>query len=111
MSDNDDDLVVLDADTGEPIEQEVPKRSDCYEVYELFEKILGIKYPHFWVRNRAIRDAGERLWNEKGRTKIITALVFYRDNKDDKFCPSIETPFDLEVKWSKLLGFKKRNEL
>jgi len=65
-------------------------------------------YPPHWALNRAITDAADRLYHDKGVEKIKKALTFYEDMKDDKFCPKIYTPLDLEEKWDKLITFRDR---
>jgi hypothetical protein len=50
------------------------------------------------------------LFKEKGLDRIRRALEFYRENRGDKYCPAINSPYDLDSKWDKLLDFKKKVE-
>ena len=85
--------------------KERPKRH-YKEVYALF-KILG-NIPLNWTVNTTEQKCAENLYTERGIEKIERALLFYKRHKDNEFCPSINSPFDLDSKWSKLLAFKKK---
>ena len=110
-SDNDDDLPSVDLESGEVVvDRPVKVKSRAPEVFELFKEILGM-YPLNWRVNKTIRTAAENLMNERGEGKIKNALLFYRENKDREFCPTILTPYDLDSKWTKLAKFRNDNGL
>lgn len=109
-SDNDDDLPAIDLDSGEAEKKLEKVRSQASVVFELFKEILGT-YPLNWRVNKTIRTAAENLMKERGESKIKHALLFYRENKDREYCPTILTPYDLDSKWTKLAKFKSDNGL
>lgn len=107
-SDFSEDDVVVETDeelvpTRDLRRKTKPPRKQHNAVFGLFGT-----YPPYWAVNRSIIDSANRLAQYKGLEKIKKALEFYRENKDEKFCPQINTPIDLEEKWDKLLAFKKR---
>jgi len=93
----------IDMDTGELREEKKPEKVPIKEIFALFGK-----YPANWTVNKSQRKATENLYNERGMAKIKSALKFYREHKDDKFCPEILSPWDLDSKWQKLISFKRR---
>ena len=76
-------------------------------VFNIFKQEIG-KYPLNWKTNKTQRVAAENLWNERGEDQIRKALQFHSESKDEKFCPEINSPWDLDTKWTKLNGFKKK---
>lgn len=94
-------------DDGE-IEEEKPKaKSNCYEVYTLFEALLG-KYPLNWRVNKTQRLSAENLYTERGIKTISNALEFYKEHKEKEYCPQISSPYDLDSKWTKLAELKRK---
>lgn len=76
-------------------------------VFKIFKEEFG-KYPLNWKTNRTQRTAAENLWNERGEVQIRKALRFHRENKDEPFCPTITSPWDLDSKWLKLANANKK---
>lgn len=88
---------------------DLPKKakSTCYQVFEVFQEVLGI-YPLNWRTNRTQRTAGENLFKERGLDQVRKALEFYRETKDEPFCPQVLSPWELDTKWKKLITFKNK---
>lgn len=85
------------------IESETPKKDKTYsEVFELFSTR---KQP--WMTYKAQIEAAKRLKANRGIPQIRGALFFYKEHLGEKFLPQIDTPFDLEAKWTKLFHFKE----
>jgi len=98
----------IDLDSGEYIkEQSKTKNTDYRKVLDLFERAFG-KRQLSWTTHKAQRQAAENLYTEQGLEKIEKALRFYKKSKDEKFCPQISSPFDLEAKWKKLQDFRDK---
>lgn len=108
QSDNDDDLDVIDIETGEPEKPKEKVVRHYKEVYEVF-KHFGM-YSLDWTKNRTEQKAGDDLYTEKGIEQIEKALRLYKENKDKEFCPLIYSPSTLIRKWKSLLEFKKKQE-
>lgn len=96
---------VLDDDTREIVNKkpQTKKYPNALKVFNLFGK-----YPLNWKINKTQLQAAENLFTERGSEQIIKALQFYKENKDNEFCPTINSPYDLDSKWAKIIGFKKR---
>lgn len=61
-------------------------------------------------RNKTQRDAVKGLLEAKGFKMVQNALGFYKEHKDEQFCPKgIVTPYDLSAKWDKLLEYKNKS--
>lgn len=71
----------------------------------LFKEILS-RNPANWKVNKAQLQACENLYTERGVDKIRNALEFYKEHQDDEFCPTIDSPYDLDAKYIKLSRFK-----
>lgn len=96
----------IDIETGERIKPKQRKSSKhSLEIYALFGE-----YPKNWLWNASQRKAADALY-ERGIEKVKQALGFYRQHRDDEFCPRILTPFDLDSKWIKLSDYKRKNSL
>lgn len=78
------------------------RTKDKQAVFALFGQKQG------WMIHKAQKDAALRLFDQKGLNQIRAALKFYRENKDEKFCPQVRTPYELEEKWSALVSFQKK---
>lgn len=91
------------------IEKEKPRvKHICYTIYKLFEEITG-NYPLNWNVNKSQRIACENLEKEHGVEQVKKALQFYMENKEEKWCPKILSPWDLDSKWKKLYNYKEEN--
>ncbi len=69
------------------------------------------KYPKAWLTNRSQRKAAENLFEERGLEQVKKAVSLYLENREDKFCPAVNTPWDLDNKWGALVRFKNKNNL
>lgn len=94
-----------DYETGDKTEIKVQakKYPNSKVVFALFGK-----HPANWKINKTQLQAAENLFLERGVDQIMVAIKFYRENKEDKFCPVIASPYDLDSKWAKLIAFKKK---
>jgi hypothetical protein len=84
-----------------------PRSSKPSPVAEKVFKLFSPKYPANWKLNKTQRQAATNLYEERGLEQIEKALEFYRENKDEQYCPTILTPYDLDSKWKKLAKFKR----
>lgn len=96
---------VLDDDTREIVNKkpQTKKYPNALKVFNLFGK-----HPLNWKINKTQLQSAENLFTERGMEQIIKALAFIKENKDNEFCPTINSPYDLDSKWAKIIGFKKR---
>lgn len=83
-----------------------PPRKQFKSVFSFFGK-----YPPHWALNRAIIDASERLVEHRGLSNVRAAVQFALEHRNEKYCPQIFTPLDLEEKWQPLFAFKTKNNL
>lgn len=101
----------VDLDTGDLTPLLEKKRKKKYPnskaVYSIFENVLSKKTPANWLVNKTQLQAAENLSTERGLPQIKKALVLYQERKDEKYCPHISSPYDLDSKWSKLYKFIK----
>lgn len=97
----------IDSDTGEYINNKPSnkKHPNAPIVFALFGK-----FPRNWRINKTQLLAGENLFKEKGIEQIKKAIKFYRENRDNEYCPVVNSPYDLDSKWGKLISFKKKHE-
>jgi len=84
------------------------KKSRCFEIFNIFKEVLGV-YPLNWNTNKTQRTCAENLSTERTTEQIKNALVFYKEKQEEKYCPTIRSPYDLDSKWDKLTNFKKRS--
>lgn len=56
------------------------------------------------------RNAAKRLVNKHGLTRVKNAIAFVELNRDDRFCPSITTPCQLEEKWAQLEDYGRKQK-
>ena len=111
---DDYDLGVVDID-GDLSLKEIKKKStrkypDAPIVRKLFQEILGVN-PLDWNRNTTVLQACENLLTEHNVEKVRNALNFYKEHKENKFCPIINSPVDLDRKYARLSQFKTKYEL
>lgn len=97
---------VVDLETGE---KSVPKRENTKK-YPNARKVFALfgNVPANWRINKTQLQSAENLFTERGIEQIIKALQFYKENKDEEYCPVINSPYDLDSKWAKLVVFKKK---
>lgn len=84
------------------------KKKATNPIFGVFGEVLGIN-PLHWKSNRTELQAAEHLLSEHTQDQIRKALEFYRENKDEPFCPVIAKPSDLDRKWTNLLKFKAKH--
>lgn len=104
-----DDLPAIDAESGEEIKPKVKEKRHYNDVYKLFVAGLGKPIPANWLVNKTQMQCADNLYTERGIEKIENALRYYKEHKDDEFCPQITSPYDLDSKWTKLFSFKQKN--
>ena len=95
----------IDIETGEAIyhKPQTKKYPNARKVFALWGN-----YPANWKINKTQLQAAENLYSERGVEQIIKALKFYQENKEDQFCPEINSPYDMDSKWAKIISFKKK---
>jgi hypothetical protein len=99
---------------------EVPVNSDGEEREQRSKPKSNAKYPNArsvfalfpkqqksWLIDTTQLKHAELLF-EKGLSQVRGALKFHSENCDSQYCPEINTPYELSVKWLKLLSFKKK---
>lgn len=96
---------VVDLDSGEitPPKPSSRKYPNAPTVFKLFGK-----HPANWKINRTQLQSAENLFAERGINQITKALAFYKEHREEKYCPNINSPYDLDSKWAKIIGFQKR---
>ncbi len=105
--DSEDVDLVVDYDSGSPLNEPKPRTAkypNARTVMRLFPN-----YEKHWNIKTPILQASERLFTDKGVERIVKALTFYAQNREQQMCPKIYTPIDLEDKWEKLLAFKNKS--
>lgn len=102
---SDEGIPEMSYETNEPItsKPQTKKYPNALKVFNLFGK-----YPANWKLNRTQLQSAENLFSERGVEQIIKALTFFKENKDNEFCPQINSPYDMDSKWAKLIGFKRK---
>ena len=95
----------VNLDTGEitTTKKQTKKYPNAQIVFGLFGK-----YPANWKINKTQLQSAENLFLERGVVQILKAINFYKENKESEFCPVINSPYDLDSKWAKLISYKKR---
>lgn len=76
-------------------------------IRKIFQEILG-KNEANWKINKTQLQACENLFTDRGLDKIRNALQFYLEVKDQEYCPTIDSPYDLDAKWPKLVRIKNK---
>lgn len=107
--DYDEGVVDYDGDGTVKSEKRAPtkKYPNAQVVIKLFLEILGVNQS-FWAKSPAMLEACERLYTERGVEKIRNALEFYKEHKDEKYCPQITSPQKLEEKYADLSAYKTK---
>ena len=86
------------------------KKKDYHQVFSIFAEVKGKPVPRNWLLNKTQQRAAENLFIERGPEKIRKALEFHRETDGEvDFLPDIDTPYDLDTKWAKLVKAKKRH--
>jgi uncharacterized protein (DUF433 family) len=111
------DESVVDYDGDGTIKSTAPVSKAKYphaaEVRKVFLRILG-RNPANWKVNRTELQACENLYTERGIEKIEAALNYYKkykeENPGDAYFIVIDSPFDLDSKWTKLGAHKLKQQ-
>lgn len=74
-------------------------------IRKIFQEVLG-RNPSNWKINKTQLLACENLFTERTPEKVRSALEFYKENEGKEFCPVINSPYDLDTKWTNLGQFK-----
>lgn len=99
----------IDLDGDGTVKEEKKKSKAKYPnaptIRKIFQEVLGLN-PFSWKSNTTELTACENLYTERTPEKVRNALEFYKENQEDKFCPQITQPSDLDRKWTKLGAYK-----
>lgn len=109
--DYEEGIIDLDGD-GTIVEEkklQTRKYPNAPKVRKIFQEVLG-RTDANWNINKTQLLACENLYTERGEKKIRNALQWYKDHKDLKFCPKVDSPYDLDAKYVKLSQFKTEYE-
>jgi len=101
---------VVDYDSGEivePVKPQTKKYPNAPAICKIFQEVLG-KNPGNWRVNKTQLLACENLYTERTPAKVRSALLYYQANREEKYCPQISSPYDLDSKWTKLGEFKQK---
>jgi hypothetical protein len=96
-----------DGDLKEEKKPQTKKYPNAPAVRKIFQEVLG-KNEANWKINKNQLQACENLFTDKGLDKIRNALEFYLEVKDQEYCPTIDSPYDLDAKWPKLVRIKNK---
>lgn len=89
-------------------EEEKPKKVSRAK-YPNFKTVFALwpSVPKSWDNNTQ-KQAAENLYQERGLEAIRDAIEWYETVKDIKFCPTMRSPHDLDIKWDKLDDFSNQ---
>lgn len=62
-----------------------------------------------WRKNTSFCSSAENLYKIRGIEDIKSALDYYEKHKQHEFCPRIFNPYDLDMKWDKLVEFSLKH--
>jgi len=77
-------------------------------ICKIFQEVLG-RSPANWKINKNQLTACENLYTERTPKKVRSALQYFKENESVAFCPKINSPYDLDAKWTNLGDFKIKN--
>ena len=105
--DYEEGVIDIDGDSSLAVVEKKSTRKypNAPAIRKLFQETLG-KNPANWRQHKPQLLSSENLYTERGLDKVKSALEFYVENKDKEFCPQINSPYDLDGKWTKLGEFK-----
>jgi hypothetical protein len=89
-------------DESKPVTKKYP---NAPAIRKIFQEILGTN-PQSWRQHKVQLQSCENLFKERTPEKVRSALVFYKEHQGQEFCPVINSPYDLDAKWTKLGEFK-----
>jgi len=81
-----------------------PNKNEVYSCWRA-------NYPKNWDMNTTQLKASNNLFKERGIANIKLAIVFWKENDTDPFCPDCSTPYKLDSNWTALFRFKTKNNL
>lgn len=81
------------------------KYPNAPEIRKIFQEVLG-RNPANWKINKNQLIACENLFTERTPEKVRSALKFYKEHEGTEYCPIINSPHDLDSKWTNLGDFK-----
>jgi len=95
---------------GKKPKRKVERSEFIPTVFKLFGELLGQdgKFPSFWMFKPDFKDSAMRLEEERGIVAVKSALLFFKANRKNTYCPKVTNPQMLEEKWDDLLLFKNR---
>lgn len=93
---------VVDADSGQvrSSKEKIAKYPNADTIFKLFPNSVPS-----WKINRTYRACAESVFKVRGLKDASDAMAFAIKHKDDEFCPKIDTPYDLDMKWDKLVAY------
>lgn len=95
--------------SSESDNDEISKLTKTYgkpEINQVINLLKGL-YPEARI-TQGERYSVNRMLKKKPVERIVKALQFAYDNRDERFCPVIVSCYDLEKKWVKLEEFARR---
>lgn len=95
--------VVRDDEDGEQRWQKRPsiaKYPHAKEIFALFPNQSPV-----WKVNRPFCISAQNLYLTRGIADCREAIAFATKHKDENFCPKIYNPYDLDMKWDKLVAY------
>lgn len=104
--DDQEETVVPCDDWGEEI---TPRKKKDTSYRKVFVAIGGTNYPLAWNTNTTQIQAAKNLLAERGLDSVKKAVKWFKDHKDEQFCPQLSTPWEMDNKWDKALDFKYRD--
>jgi hypothetical protein len=107
--DYEEGIIDLDGDGSLQEQKKTPTRKypNAPAVRKVFQEVLGKNEPN-WKINKTQLQACQNLFTTRGISKIKNALEFYQEVKGQDFCPTIDSPYDLDSKYDKLARFKNK---
>lgn len=108
--DYEEGVIDLDGDRDLVVEEKkkpARKYPNAPTIRKIFQEVLG-RNPANWRINKSQLQACENLYTERTPEKVRSALEFYLEHEGKKYCPIINSPFDLDTKWTNLGEYKLR---
>lgn len=94
---------VLESEEDRPKKESRAKYPHSKEVFSWFPRP-----EKSWILNTTELKHAELLW-ERGEVRVRKALGWLKTHAGEEFCPQVDTPSDLERKWSKIAKYAKGN--
>ncbi len=93
----------LEKDTNTTVSGETDMKSNHKEISEIIDafKVINPTY-NKWFARKPMRDACERLFKTHGLEQVLKVINFLLVTNAKEFYPNIQTPIQLEDKWSSL---------